>query len=274
MDPNPHQKSYTSKSNPSSNLTEINESNDPSFNDFEDRHSFPKDSCYLTSEELVLTTKHPSYKRFKTQPKSEDGGVCGFYDLHASYLGYKPDTAPKFLFLNSRMDPQSVELMKASTKDPDTLSWDEAMSIPEEVERWKAAALKEIRALESKQTWLERPESEATVRVIPGTWVFKRKRAPDGTITKFKARWVLRGDLQDLDMDTRADVVSWTSVRMFMVLSLKLGWTMKSIDFTNAFLHAKLPDEIPMYAYLPRGFFSNMRSITGERTILKMKKSC
>ena len=109
--------------------------------------------------------------------------------------------------------------------------------------------------------------------MIPGTWVFRRKRAPDGTITKYKARWVLRGDLQDLDMDTSADVVSWSSVRLFMVLSLKLGWVMKSIDFTNAFLHAKLPDNLPMFAHLPRGFYSNMKSITGERTVLRLRKS-
>ena len=274
LDPNPHHKSYSSKAAASANISEINESTDPSFNEHEEQNSFPKDSCFLTAEEVVLTTKHPSYKRFRTQPKSDDGGICGFYDLSISYLGFKLEGAPHFIFMDSKVNPQQVEFMKASTKDPDTLSWDEAMSIPEEADRWREAALKEIRALESKRTWLERPESEATVRVIPGTWVFRRKRAPDGTITKFKARWVLRGDLQDIDMDTRADVVSWASVRMFMILSLKLGWTMKSIDFTNAFLHASLPDNLDMYVHLPRGFFSNMRSITGERTVLKMKKSC
>ena len=222
-----------------------------------------------------MTPLHKSYKRWKQQPKSDDGGTTGYYDLNASYLGYVEDKAPKFVFLDSKAPAESIDFLKASTKDPNTLNWDEAMNgSPEEVKKWREAALKEIHELEKKGTWLEAPESEATVRVIPGCWIFKIKFAPDGrTRLKYKARWVLRGDLQNLDMDTRADVVSWSSVRLFMVLSLKLGWTMKSIDFTSAFLHASLPSDLPMFAHLPRGFYSNMRSITGERTVLKLKKS-
>ncbi|CAJ1928502.1 unnamed protein product, partial [Cylindrotheca closterium] len=151
--------------------------------------------------------------------KSDDGGICGFYDLHFSYLGYTTTNTPKFVFLDSKAPPDSIEFLKTGTTDPDILSWDEAMAGPDR-DKWREAALKEIRALEHKRTWLEAPESNATVRVIPGTWVFRVKRAPDGSIIKFKARWVLRGDLQDLDMDTTAEVVAWSSVRTFMVLSL------------------------------------------------------
>ncbi|CAJ1949055.1 unnamed protein product [Cylindrotheca closterium] len=274
LDPDPSQKSYSSKVEYSSHLSELDQSINPDFNDVENLHSFPKDTPFLTAEELVLTPKHESYKRFSTQPDTDDGGIAGFYDLHFSYLGYKLEDKPNFVFMDSRAPADVIEFLKAASSDPDILTWDEAMKHPEEAEQWRKAALKEIRALEHKRTWLEAPESNATVRVIPGTWVFRRKRLPDGTITKFKARWVLRGDLQDLDMDTRADVVAWSSVRIFMVLSLKLGWVMKSIDFTNAFLHAPLPKELPMFAHLPRGFYSNMRSITGERTVLNLQKSC
>ena len=271
FDPNPHLKSYANPA-PSSNLAEINSSNDPDFNDQDNRHSFPKDTPVVTDEELVLTTSHSSYKRFKTQPESDDGKVCGYYELRASYLGFNHANTPKFVFMDSGAPVQAIEFLKASSSDPDVLSWDDAMASSDR-EKWLEAALKEIRALEQKGTWLEAPESAATVKVIPGTWVFRLKRAPDGTPIKFKARWVLRGDLQDIDMDTTADVVAWSSVRIFMVLSLKLGWVMKSIDFTNAFLHAKLPEHLSIFAHLPRGFYSNMRSITGERTVLQLKKS-
>ena len=80
--------------------------------------------------------------------------MCGYYDLQASYLGYTNKNKPHFVFLDSRVDPYSVESLKASRRDPDTLSWDEAMAIPEEVGKWKEAALKEIRALKAKKTWL------------------------------------------------------------------------------------------------------------------------
>jgi hypothetical protein len=62
---------------------------------------------------------------------------------------------------------------------------------PVSVKKWLDAADKEICQLEGKETWDEVPLSSSTVEVIPGTWVFRRKRSPDGTITKWKARWVL-----------------------------------------------------------------------------------
>jgi hypothetical protein len=70
---------------------------------------------------------------------------------------------------------------------------------PENVKKWLEAADKEIVQLEGKKTWDEVPLSTSTVKVIPGTWDLHRKRSPNGTITKWKARWVLRGDLQDVD---------------------------------------------------------------------------
>jgi hypothetical protein len=74
---------------------------------------------------------------------------------------------------------------KASMSDPDTLTWDQAMSEPQDnIEKWLEAADIEIKALEGKETWEEVPLSSATVKVIPGTWVFQRKRDPQGNITK------------------------------------------------------------------------------------------
>jgi hypothetical protein len=82
---------------------------------------------------------------------------------------------------------------------------------PKEVKKWLEAADKEVKALEEKETWKEVPLSTSMVKVIPGTRVFLRKRAPDGPITKIKARWVLRGDLLDADFETYAPVVAWSS---------------------------------------------------------------
>jgi hypothetical protein len=111
---------------------------------------------------------------------------------------------------------------------------------PEEVKRWLEAADKEVKALEDKQTWQEVPLSTSTVKVIPGTCVFRRKRAPDGSITKMKARWVLRGDLLDVDFETYAPVVAWRTVRIFLVLSFLLCWTIKAFNFAHTFVQAKL----------------------------------
>jgi hypothetical protein len=195
----------------------------------------------------------------------------GYYQVPSAYLGYRPDEAPS-IYLHRIDVPRDLLFKKKSTTDPDTPTWDEAMSeSPDKVKKWLEAADKEVKALEEKQTWQEVPLSTSTVKVIPGTWVFRCKRAPDGTITKMKARWVLRGTLLDVDFETYAPVVVWPTVWIFLVLSLLLSWTIKALDFANAFVQAKLDHDV--FAYLPRGYYSMLNTQEGDRACFKLRKS-
>ncbi|KAI2504402.1 hypothetical protein MHU86_10081 [Fragilaria crotonensis] len=157
--------------------------------------------------------------------------------------------------------------LKASLLDPDTLSYDEAMSDEPNLSKWMAAAAKEIASLEKNKTWIETDISNAKSRILPGTWVFKRKRTPDGIISKYKARYCVRGDLEEGEPETFAPVVAWSSVRLFTILALTLNWDTSSIDFSNAFVQAKL--EMPVWIHLPRGF----QSPRGKSTCLQLVKS-
>ena len=56
--------------------------------------------------------------------------------------------------MDSRAPPESIEILKAASTDPDILSWEQAMNHPTEGTQWSEAALKEVRALEHKRTWL------------------------------------------------------------------------------------------------------------------------
>ena len=153
-------------------------------------------------------------------------------------------------------------------QDPDTLGWNQAMNSPER-EKWCEAAKKEIEELEGKLTWIEVPMSKAKAKIIPGTWVFRVKRNPSGEVTKYKARYCLRGDLEDKTEveDTFAPTVAWSTVRLFLVLCFILGWTTASVDFSNAFVQAKL--DKPKWMHVPRGFVSKL----GPGTCLELKKS-
>ena len=157
--------------------------------------------------------------------------------------------------------------LRAAIADPDTLSWDGAMAEEHLRDKWIESAAIEIQALEKKGTWDEVPISDAQTRILPGLWVFRRKRTPDGTIKKFKARYTCRGDLQEGDLDKFAAVVAWSTIRMILVISLMLGWHTLAIDFSSAFVQAKL--DTPVWIHLPRGFKS---SKTGK-TCLRLKKS-
>jgi hypothetical protein len=169
----------------------------------------------------------------------------GYYQVPTAYLGYKPDDAPSVL-LHCIKVLGGLLFEEKSLNNPDTLTWTEAMSeSPDNVTKWLEAVDKEIKALEEKETWKEVPLSEATIKVIPGTWVFRQKIAPDGTTTKWKAR-------------------------IFLVLSLLLHWTIKALNFANAFVQATLDEDV--FAYLPRGFRSMLQT-QGDRACLKLRKS-
>ena len=69
--------------------------------------------------------------------------------------------------------------------------------------------------MEKLNCWVEVPIEQATTKVLPGTWVFKVKRAPDGTFKKFKARYCIRGDLQKGDFETYAQLYSLAQLDYF-----------------------------------------------------------
>ena len=141
--------------------------------------------------------------------------------------------------------------LKASNSDLDTLSYDEAMAdVDREV--WIATAKKEIASLEDHEIWTEVKVGKATSRILPCQWVFQRKRTPDGNVKSHKARMVARGDLEQGIFQTFAPVVAWSTVRLFLVLSLVLAWYTCSIDFSSTFVQAAL--EKSVWLHVPRGF--------------------
>ena len=161
-------------------------------------------------------------------------------------------------------------LASNNNKNPDIFSWDEAMR-SEFRDEWLEAAQEEILELEAREAWDEVDVSVAeNKQILPGTWTFKLKRAPDGTIKRHKARWCCRGDLQrkeDIDESVYAPVAFFSTLRLFMAITLNLGWTTCTMDFTNAFMQAPLSK--PVYLHPPRGF----RSQLPGKICLRLKKS-
>ncbi|CAI7888856.1 unnamed protein product [Closterium sp. NIES-54] len=122
-------------------------------------------------------------------------------------------------------------------------------------EKWREAMDKELKALEERNTWKIVPIDEAQNKtILTGKWVFRVKTKADGTIDKFKARWVVRGFDQEHGRDyteTFAPVSRHTSLRILIAVAAMKKKKLRQIDVANAFLYAPVDAEI--FVELPHG---------------------
>jgi hypothetical protein len=156
--------------------------------------------------------------------------------------------------------------------DEDTPNYQMAMSGTDK-EGYLTAMEAEVKALEGQNTWqlIERQKLPKGANVLPSTWVFKRKRYPDGRVRKLKACFCVRGDMQleGVDyFDTYAPVVSWMAVRLMFTLSIVLNLATKQVDYTNAFVQAELKEEV--FVECPKNF---AQTNDDRDLVLKLKKS-
>jgi hypothetical protein len=74
---------------------------------------------------------------------------------------------------------------------------------------WHAAMLDEFNALLQNNTWSLIP-CPAGANVVSGKWIFRHKPNPDGSLSRYKARWY--------SMDSLSKLV-WTMARLSVPLS-------------------------------------------------------
>ena len=83
--------------------------------------------------------------------------------------------------------------------------------------------------------------------MVTGKWIFKHKLKADGSLERYKARWVLRGFTQrpGVDFDeTFSHVVKPATVRTILSLALSRRWPIHQLDVKNAFLHGTLSEAV------------------------------
>ena len=114
--------------------------------------------------------------------------------------------------------------------------------------------LDEFNALLKNKTWSLVPRP-AGVNVVTGKWIFRHKFNPDGSLERYKARWVLRGFTQREGIDyteTFSPVAKPATVRVVLSLATAQAWPIHQLDVKNAFLHVYLGETV--YCAQPFGF--------------------
>ena len=66
------------------------------------------------------------------------------------------------------------------------------------------------------------------------------------------------------DSESHAPVVQWSTICFFIICSIHLGWTTRSVDWVDMF--PKAPPDKPMFMSTPRGFMNKC----GEDRCLKV----
>ena len=140
------------------------------------------------------------------------------------------------------------------------------------------AMLVETAVHEKRNHWstLLRKDMPAGAKTIMSIWSFKRKRIPDGQISKYKARLCAHGGMQSWGVDyweTYAPVVNWMSVRFILTVAKIHDLDTQVIDFVLAFPQAKL--DVDVFMELPAGMIISGIPKTGQRSnyVLKLNSS-
>jgi hypothetical protein len=163
-------------------------------------------------------------------------------------------------------------LLAAKMSSEDTPNWNEATGGEHSMGYWEAMQV-EYDVLIEKKAWIE-VDRTPDMNVLPSTWAFRCKRFPDGNVKKLKARFCVMGNRQidGVDVfDTYAPVVSWTTVRLLLILTCVLGLATAQVDYTAAFVQAKIDEDI--YVAMPRGKLKSGKVLKLLRSLYGLKQS-
>uniref|UniRef100_A0A8R7QYS9 Reverse transcriptase Ty1/copia-type domain-containing protein n=1 Tax=Triticum urartu TaxID=4572 RepID=A0A8R7QYS9_TRIUA len=122
---------------------------------------------------------------------------------------------------------------------------------------WYNAMLEEYNALVQNKTW-SLVSCPAGVNLVSGKWIFRHKLHPDGSLARYKARWVLRGFTQQPGVDygeTFSPVVKPATIRVILSIAVSSNWAINQLNVKNVFLHGTL-DEV-VYSQQPAVFIDN-----------------
>ncbi len=139
-------------------------------------------------------------------------------------------------------------------------------------QKWVHTIQEELDQREKNRTWELAPEQniEPGHKPLSGKWVFKVKRDVNRAIARFKARWVVRGYLQQfgIDFDQKfAAVVKPMAFRVLFVIAAYCDLDTDEMDVKTAFLYRIINQLV--YVQIPK----DSEDANHKRMVYKLLKA-
>jgi hypothetical protein len=134
---------------------------------------------------------------------------------------------------------------------------------------WLHAMREEFHVLMNQHTWSLVPRPVGA-NMVTGKWIFWHKLHSNGSLSRYKARWVVHGftQQQGIDFDeTFSPVIKPSTIRVVLTIAVSNDWPIHQLDVKNAFLHGTLQETV--YAQQPARFVSS----THPDYVCKLNKS-
>jgi hypothetical protein len=134
---------------------------------------------------------------------------------------------------------------------------------------WQDAMTEEYQSILKNDVWdiVLRLEGKS---MVTSKWIYKIKHATNGSVEKYKARFVARGfsQVEGVDYDeTFAPVSRYTSIRTIIALVASMGWKLHQMDVKTTFLNGEIEEEV--YIEQPEGFVTRNE----KSHVCRLKKS-
>jgi hypothetical protein len=111
---------------------------------------------------------------------------------------------------------------------------------------WQDAMKEEYQSILKNDVWdiVLRPKGKF---VVTSKWIYNIKHAVDGSIKKYKARFVAKGfsQVEGVDYDEIfSPVARYTSICTIIALVASMGWKLHQMDVKTVFLNGEIEEEV------------------------------
>jgi hypothetical protein len=231
--------------------------------------SIPKPPLQKAQEMDLSDLHHEEFKIFAMEyntPQQEPHNELDHFINTLQQHNEDFDLGINDMFLNN-LDPTSYAMQM---QNPDVLTHAQMKHQVDankcvDAQRPEIASLMDINTFE----FIPKTNLPPKTRYLDLIWTYRRKRRPDASLKKYKARLCVNGSRQIQGVDyteSFAPVIQWSTIRMVNTLTAMHNLKGKQIDFTQAFPQEKLKEDI--YLRFPAGFEHK-----NEKVALKLKRN-